>query len=167
LEVINISETLVAKEKLQDPKNIKKYIEKAKKGKKITLKEHKEGEKYPNGLISIEPDGKKISLSFKATQTSSGTAEGEAVIVKDKNSLERIEGGKIAVLPNSTPKIVPYIVKANGLVGEERSILCHLGIVSREFEIPCFLGIRNATRLIKDNDFIKFHPEKEIVEVIR
>lgn len=157
------SNVTLPEEKIRNPKKIEKYIKKATKEKKTFLRKDKES----IGLISIKPHNQKTKLTFKGVPASAGKAKGKAVIIKNKDSLEKIKEGKISVLRGSTPQITPYITKADGLIGERNSILCHLGVISREYRIPCILSVKNATEIIKNGDLIKLNSKKNLVEVIR
>ncbi len=155
----------ISKTKLRDSDEIEKYIKKAKGGKKILIKERK-NQGYL-GPTSIKNNQNKILLTFKGLPASPGEAEGDAIVIEDKKSLKKVEKGKIVVLKDSTPQLTPYLVRSDGLIGERRSLLCHLGVLSREYQIPCLLGVKKALEIIDSGDYIRFDTRKETVEVIK
>lgn len=161
---MDTSQEKVSREKLQSPEKIRQYVRKAEKGKEIQVEKD---DRKAFGLVSIKPYDEKKVLTFRGFPASTGKAKGRAIIVKDKKSLKKIKKGKIAVLKDSTPQMVPYIVKADGFIGERGSVLCHLGIISREYGVPCMLAVKEATEIIKEGDLVKFNTENYKIEVIR
>jgi pyruvate,water dikinase len=55
----------------------------------------------------------------------------------------------------TTPDFVTAVKRAGGIVTNEGGVTCHAAIVSREFGIPCVVGTRIATRVIKTGDFVE------------
>lgn len=62
----------------------------------------------------------------------------------------------------TTPKFTVLFDKINGIITDEGGITCHAAIVSRELKIPCIVGTKNATKVIKDGDMIKIKEGKII-----
>jgi pyruvate,water dikinase len=46
-------------------------------------------------------------------------------------------------------------------------ITCHAAIVSRELNIPCVIGTKIATRVLKDGDLVEVDAEKGIVRLLK
>jgi len=114
-------------------------------------------------LIECDESCKRIVI--KGTGISPYVAKGPARIIRDEKSLEYIKEGEVAVLINSTPLMVPYLMKAVGLVGESKGYLNHLAIVSREFEKACVNGIPEVTKILNDGDLIEVDGIEGIVRV--
>lgn len=83
---------------------------------------------------------------------------GEAVIVTDPN--DAVEDGKIIIVPSTSPSYVPLMRKAKALVTDHGGMMSHAAIVAREFNLPCIVGTRQATKLIKTGD-------KVVLDLIR
>ena len=62
----------------------------------------------------------------------------------------------------TTPKFTVLFDKINGIITDEGGITCHAAIVSRELKIPCIVGTKNATKIIKDGDMIEIKEGKII-----
>ena len=62
----------------------------------------------------------------------------------------------------TTPKFTVLFDKINGIITDEGGITCHAAIVSRELKIPCIVGTKNATKVIKDGDIIEIKEGKII-----
>jgi pyruvate,water dikinase len=66
----------------------------------------------------------------------------------------------------TTPEYVPIMKMASAIVTDEGGISCHAAIVSRELKIPCVIGTKNATKVLKTGDEIEVDAEKGIVKIL-
>jgi phosphohistidine swiveling domain-containing protein len=85
--------------------------------------------------------------------------EGEVLIIKTEKDLKKYKNadlvGKIIVALQTTPHYIPYIEKVKGIITDEGGITSHAAIVAREFKIPCIVGARIATKLLKTGQKVK------------
>lgn len=109
----------------------------------------------------------KKELVLKGRAASHYVAKGPARVIDGEAALKQVKEGEILVLIDSTPVMVPYIVKAAGYVGSRGGLLCHLAIVSREFEKACVNGIKEATKLIKNGEIVEVNGITGVVKVLR
>ncbi|KOS58192.1 phosphoenolpyruvate-utilizing protein [Rhodococcus rhodochrous KG-21] len=79
-----------------------------------------------------------------------GTATGIARIITDPEDAPDLEPGEILVAPLTDPGWTPIFTSAEAVVVNVGSPMSHAAIVSRELGIPCVLGVRGATKKIKD-----------------
>lgn len=79
-----------------------------------------------------------------------GTATGTARIITDPEDAPDLEPGEILVAPMTDPGWTPIFTSAEAVVVNVGSPMSHAAIVSRELGIPCVLGVRGATKKIKD-----------------
>ena len=63
--------------------------------------------------------------------------------------------------------MVPLMKKSKAIVTDEGGVTCHAAIVSRELGIPCIIGTRFATKIIKDNDQIEVNATKGVVKILK
>lgn len=91
---------------------------------------------------------------LKGTIASKGRAEGMAVIVNGIKDLSRVKEGNILIAVSTHPDYVPAMRKAMAIVTDEGGVTSHAAIVSREFGIPCIVGTKNATKLIKNGNYL-------------
>jgi len=49
---------------------------------------------------------------------------------------------------------------------DEGGITCHAVIVSRELGIPCVIGTKIATKVLKDGDLVEVDADKGVVKII-
>ena len=57
--------------------------------------------------------------------------------------------------------------KAKAIIADEGGLTCHAAIISREFKIPCIIGTKVATEVLKDGDFVEVDANQGIVRVLK
>lgn len=75
--------------------------------------------------------------------------------------------GDILVTSMTRPEFVPLMKRSGAVVTNEGGITCHAAIISRELGIPCVIGTKIATKVLKDGDEIEVDAEKGIVRVLK
>ena len=93
----------------------------------------------------------------------SGFAIGKVKIINNVDELPKMQEGDIMVSHATFPSLVPAMRKAAGIITDEGGITCHAAIVSRELKIPCIIGTKNATKLLKDGDLVEVDADNGIV----
>ena len=79
-----------------------------------------------------------------------------------KNLLE-VQKGEILVTEMTRPLFVVAMHKIVAIVADRGGILCHAAMVSREFNLPCIVGTKKATKILKNGQKILVDAEKGIV----
>ncbi|MFH1188205.1 MAG: PEP-utilizing enzyme [bacterium] len=92
---------------------------------------------------------------------------GVARIVLSEKDFSKIKKGDILVTEETDASFLPAIAKARAVVTDLGGILCHAAIVSREFEIPCVVGTKNATQVLKDGNLVEIDTTKGIVKILK
>ncbi|HVL87851.1 MAG TPA: phosphoenolpyruvate synthase [Candidatus Thermoplasmatota archaeon] len=105
--------------------------------------------------------GEKILL--QGLGASPGTASGKVVILTDAKALDRCKEGDVLVTPMTMPDMVPAMKRAAAIVTNEGGMTCHAAIVSRELGIPCVVGTKKATTLLKEGLVVTVDGEKGLV----
>lgn len=90
--------------------------------------------------------------------------EGEARIVFDPHK-DIFKEGEILVTGMTRPEFVPLMKKAKAIVTNEGGITTHAAIISRELKIPCIIGTKVATDVLKTGDFIELDLEKGVIKI--
>ena len=85
---------------------------------------------------------------------SPGRARGQAKIINVVADMAKMNPGDILISIATTPDLVPAIKKAAAIVTDVGGITCHAAIISRELGIPCVVGTKIATKIIKDGTII-------------
>lgn len=75
---------------------------------------------------------------------------GEVAIVTSPTDV--VPDGKIVVVPSTSPSYVPLMRKAKGLVTDHGGMMSHAAIVAREFNLPCIVGTKQASKVLQDGD---------------
>lgn len=77
---------------------------------------------------------------------------GEVVIVS--SPIEAVSPGKIIVVPSTSPSYVPLMRGAKALITDHGGMMSHAAIVAREFNLPCIVGTKQATKVLKNGDVV-------------
>lgn len=96
-----------------------------------------------------------------------GKVQGRVAVVTQKEDLNKIKRGAILVAVVTEPSYAPYMKKCRAVVTDEGCITCHAAIVSRELGIPCLIGTKVATKVLRDGDLVEVDAERGIVRKIK
>lgn len=97
---------------------------------------------------------------------SMGIVKGLAKIVKSRKDIEKVKLGDILVAPTTHPDLMVAIRRCGAIVTDSGGITSHAAIISRELKIPCIVGTKIATQVLKDGDFVEVDANREIVRII-
>ena len=75
-----------------------------------------------------------------------------------------MEDNNILVSFATSPNLMPAIRKASAIITNEGGLTCHAAIVSRELKIPCVIGTKIATKVLKDGDLVEVDANKGVVK---
>lgn len=95
-----------------------------------------------------------------------GTATGVVRIINGTAEMGKMQKGDILVSEMTIPEIVAAMKKASAVVTDMGGITCHAAIVSRELGIPCVIGTKIATKILKDGDVVEVDATKGIIKKI-
>jgi len=116
--------------------------------------------------IKIEKDIiKKVNI-FKGKPAYKGKVQGKVKIVMGFQEGKKFKKNDILIASMTMPDIMPAIKKAKAIVTDEGGFLCHAAIVSRELKIPCIVGTKIATKVLKDGDLVEVDANKGVVKKI-
>jgi pyruvate,water dikinase len=88
-------------------------------------------------------------------------------IVNSPEELEKLKAGDVLVTRMTTPDMIAAgLDKAGAFVTDEGGATCHAAALSRELSIPAVFGTRNATKLLRDGDFVEIDAEKGTVKKV-
>lgn len=108
---------------------------------------------------------KKANL-IKGITASLGSTKGRARTLKSSKEIELMEEGEILVIEMTSPVYMPAIKKAAAIITDIGGITCHAAIVSRELGIPCIVGTKKATKVLKNGDLVEVNADKGIVRIL-
>ena len=81
---------------------------------------------------------------------SPGVASGAARVLQTPADEGRLIPGEVLVTTMTSPDWVPVMRRAAAIVTDSGGMTSHAAIVSRELGIPCIVGAKNATRILRD-----------------
>jgi phosphohistidine swiveling domain-containing protein len=102
----------------------------------------------------------------KGSVACKGNIKGIAQIILSPKELSSFKEGNILITNMTTPDFVIALKKASGIITNEGGVTCHAAIISRELNIPCIIGTKNATTVFKNGDLIEMDSDKGIVRKI-
>lgn len=105
----------------------------------------------------------KMKKEIRGTIAVEGLVRATVKVVKNVNEIHKVEQGEILVTSNTTPSFVPAMKKAAAIVTDEGGVTCHAAIVSRELGIPCVIGTKIATKVLKDGDRVEVDATQGII----
>ncbi len=135
---------------------------------------HYQGRKFGRILVGRQAKNFVNSLDWQkdiiknidkiAGMTASpGKASGRVKIINIVADIKKMKQGDILVSEATSPNLMPAIKKAAAIVTNVGGITCHAAIVSREFRIPCVIGTKIATKVLKDGDRVEVDATKGVV----
>ncbi len=83
-----------------------------------------------------------------------GIGAGTAFVVTGDAGLEDFPAGGVLVAPQSSPKFMVLMQKAQAILTDFGSVTGHMASLSREFGVPTILGLKNVTQRLKTGDAI-------------
>ncbi|MFA6908420.1 MAG: PEP-utilizing enzyme [Patescibacteria group bacterium] len=113
----------------------------------------KEVSRYVRDADFIPPT--KGIRQIQGTSASTGIATGKVRLVMNAHAPGKFMKGDILVTNNTTPEYVPLMKKAGAIVTDQGGITTHAAIVSRELGIPCVIGTKVATKVLKTGDRVE------------
>ncbi len=153
----------ISKEEIEKRK--KGFLLYCEKGKFVCISDKKNVElvlKKKFGIIQKEIKEKEI----KGLVVSKGKVKGIVRIVRGISDLAKVEKGDILVAITTHPDFLPAMHLSKAIVTDEGGITSHTAIVSRELKIPCVVGTKIATRVLKDGDLVEVDADKGVVRKI-
>jgi phosphohistidine swiveling domain-containing protein len=129
--------------------------------------------KYYHGKEAKAFEKKELSVDhgnvteIKGMIANPGIAKGIVRIIHNVGTMDCMKKGDILVSSMTKPEIIPAIKKAAAIITDEGGVTCHASIVSREFHIPCIIGTKIASHVLKDGDLVEVDANKGVVRKIK
>jgi len=93
------------------------------------------------------------------TPASPGIGTGPVKILKSPKEISKVQKGDILVAPMTSPDYVPAMKKANAIVTDQGGQTSHAAIVSRELGIPCVVGTKEGTKILREGQIVTVNGE--------
>lgn len=97
-----------------------------------------------------KPEEREGKILIRGLGASPGRGSGEVRVLASPNQDNGFVSGDVLVAEMTTPDWVPLMKKASAIVTDGGGMTCHAAIVSREMGLPCVVGTRDATKVLKN-----------------
>lgn len=124
------------------------------------------GKKVEKLWHDLTPKSGKDSY-IKGVPGALGSIKGTVKVLLSPKDIAKVKQGDILVSAMTTPDYILAIKKAAAIVTDEGGITSHAVIVSRELGIPCIIGTKIATRVLKDGDVVEVDANNGIVKILK
>jgi len=94
---------------------------------------------------------------------SRGVAEGTVRVVFDPEKADHFTEGDILVTGMTRPEFVPLMGRAAAIITDEGGVTCHAAIISREMRIPCIIGTRIGSLVLRDGERVRVDAHNGVV----
>lgn len=133
----------------------------------ITELEPDDAEKYWGIYAEPKHEGKVDTFrGIVVSKGKSGNVTGRVRIVLDPNKTADFVAGEILVAPMTSPDYIFAMKQASAIITDTGGLTSHAAIVSRELGVPCLVGTKVATHVLKDGDLVEVDAEKGIVRLL-
>jgi len=110
---------------------------------------------------------KTAPAEIKGIIASKGLGQGKVKIVFGIKDLSKVKRGDVMVAITTHPDFVPAMHRAIAIITDEGGLTSHAAIVSREMGVPCIVGTKVATKILKDGDIVKVDANSGVITVIK
>lgn len=87
-------------------------------------------------------------------------------VLLDPNQSSSFIPGEVLVAPMTSPEYVFVMKIASAILTDTGGLTSHAAIVSRELNVPCLVGTKVATHLLKDGDIVEVDAKKGTVKIL-
>ena len=101
-----------------------------------------------------------------ASKGSGKTLTARVRILLDPLDVETFQEKEALIAPMTSPEYIFAMRKASAVITDTGGLTSHAAIVSRELGIPCIVGTKAATKILKDGDMVEIDVATGIVKKI-
>ena len=118
--------------------------------------------KKPSAVLKTEAGEIKVTQVpiLSGSAASPGIGTGTVKVLKSAKEIGKVEKGDVLVAPMTSPDFVPAMKRAQAIVTDAGGATSHAAIVSRELGIPCVVGTKEATLILKDGMVVTVDGQK-------
>jgi len=114
-----------------------------------------------------KPEEKLKPRQLLGNPSGPGAAEGRARVILQESDLYAIKAGEVLVCDAVDPNMTFIVPLCSAIVERRGGMLIHGAIIAREYSIPCITGVPDATKLIKNGDYLAVDGYLGIVTVLK
>ncbi len=117
-------------------------------------------------LIDKPQQAQKVK-QFRGTTASLGNVTGIVKIVNKIEDVKKVQKGDILVAINTHPDLIIAIKRSVGIITDYGGMTSHAAIISREFNIPCIVGTKIATQVLKDGSKVNLNANLGVIKILK
>lgn len=133
-----------------------------------------EGDTKPQVLTGDETREweEKLSVSHGSVQivkgncASKGKATGKVRILLNAHENDKLKDGEVLVTFMTSPDFMSAVRRCSAIVTNLGGITSHAAIISRELKIPCIVGTKNATEILKTGQMVEVDADIGEVKIL-
>ena len=114
----------------------------------------------------IEESKVDINKTLKGIVGSIGLARGTIRVLYRLEDIKKVNESDIMVVSGTSLEYLPAMQKASAVIAEIGGITSHAAVVCRELRKPCLTRVSDATKILKDGDFVEVDANKGIIKKI-
>ena len=84
-----------------------------------------------------------------------------------KKKITKMKKGDVLVAGTTGPEMILACQKAGAIITEEGGICSHAALISRELKIPCLIGTKIATRILREGDLVEVDAIEGVVRLLK
>lgn len=124
-----------------------------------------------DGILEIAADRTRSKKGkgmrrFSGQIACKGKVEGTARIIMNKEDLMWFNDGEILVTSMTSVDSIGAVRKAKAIITDEGGVTCHAAIFSREYDIPCIIGTKIATKALNTGDRVEVDANHGLVTIL-
>jgi len=114
-------------------------------------------------ILQTKVDNNVNEIGGMCVSVGSGIVRGKVKILMGHRDFDKMQNGDILVAPMTSPEYIVALRKAAAIVTDAGGMTCHAAIVSRELGVPCIVGTKIATKVLKDGDAVEVNANLGLV----
>lgn len=126
----------------------------------------REEKRMYRGLIEKQVAGGDVQ-EIKGKPASGGKAQGRVARVIGPAHLNKMTLGDVLVAPMTSVDYMPAIRLAAAIVTDIGGLTSHAAVIARELQIPCIVGTKIATQVLKDGDEVEVDANQGLVKILK
>lgn len=107
------------------------------------------------------------SGTLRGIGVSKGLVKGRVKILLSPKFIDKLRIGEILVAPMTSPDFVIAMRKSKAVITDVGGMTSHAAVVSRELGVPCIVGTKIATRVLRDGMLVEVDANRGVVRIIK
>lgn len=114
----------------------------------------------------LSPKLNRQTQVVKGNCASKGKVKGKVRVLLNASENNKLKKGEILVTFMTSPDFMSAVKRCSAIVTNLGGVTSHAAIISREFGIPCIVGTKNATEILKTGDLVEVDADKGEVKIL-